>query len=298
MSPQVAFLVLCIASSDGLQSGVSQEQEAQIVATAGRGITGTFLFTYSGPSLRVRTQREADAPLSLRLRHTERPDQYELRFIGTKEGVFDLRDRLEHAGGSTVKDLPSMLVSIVSALPKDHRSDLFEAADFQPRLTGGYRVGLVVAVIVWIAIPLIVYAIEVLRRPRPVTAPPTSPPLTIADQLRPLVEAAANRRLSTPEKGRLELLLVHYWRERAALPDLNMASAIQQLRCHAEAGPLLQAVENWLHRAESFALTGSPSSGPAGIEDRSPDAILRLLQPYHSVAASDAEHAFMSKESQ
>lgn len=98
---------------------------------------------------------------------------------------------------------------------------------------------------------------------------------TFAEQIRPLVEAAAARTLSAREKGSLELLLLHFWRERASLHDSDMVSAIRQLRAHPDAGNLLSSVERWLHQ----------SDGAHDARDRSPEAIVELLKPYAEMAA-------------
>jgi hypothetical protein len=174
-----------------------------------------------------------------------------------------------------------MIVQIVSTLPEDNRSDLFEAIGFQPNLTGGYRLILALAGAGWLSIPAIVYIIRALRRPAVVEVAAPIPPPTLAEQLEPLVRAAAARSLSIGEQARLELLLVYYWRQRAELPELSVAAAIQQLRLHPEAGPLLHAVERWLHREE----TAETSEELA----RSPDEVLRLLAPYCSPATLEPQ---------
>ncbi len=245
-------------------------QRPQIVAEAERGITGGFAFTFAGPTLRAKPQRDLEAPISVSLRQGSKSGEYEARFIGTVKGLFDLSDRLETADGSAPKGLPSMMVNIVSTLPEDQRSDLFESANFQVNLMGGYRIGLLAAIIAWLAIPLVVIASKFLLRPVQVRATPPPPPATLAQQLKPLVKAATNRSLTTPEQAQLELLLVHFWRERAELPELSMAGSIQRLRSHPDAGPLLSAVEQWLHCGETSMSLRSQRA--------SPDEIVSLLK--------------------
>ncbi len=262
-----------------LEPASLKNARTQVVASAERGITGTYTFAFSDQTLRVRVQRDVDAPLIVRLRQAD-VGKYELLFIGTTEGRFDLRDTLQDGKGRTVDSLPPMYVSIVSTLPNDQRSDLYAAANFEPAITGGYKSAMLLGLASWMLVPAVVYVIKRLRRSEAILVSQAPPPPTFAEQLEPLVMAAANRSLSTREKGRLELLLLQYWRERVVMTELSMAAAIQQLRVHPEAGPLLNAVERWLH-------CEAPSRGNS--EDRSPEEILRLLLPYRSAVAYESE---------
>ena len=75
---------------------------------------------------------------------------------------------------------------------------------------------------------------------------PEPPPPTIGERIAPIVEAAASRRLSIQEQGRLELLLYAHWQEELQLED-DRAVAFARLRRHEVAGALLRTVERWLH---------------------------------------------------
>ena len=203
--------------------------------------------------------------------------RYEAKFLGTVEGIYDLRPLMEHVDGSEVTEMTPIQVSIVSMLPKDHRSDLFDAAEFKPSFWGGYRLALVLVSLVWLSIPIFLAIRRSIRVVRPVNISFQEPLPSFADQLQPLIEAAASRRLSIREKGRLELLLLHYWRERTTFKSADIASAIRGLRAHPEAGMLVATVERWLHQSDMI-----------GDEvDRSPEAIVELLKPYRSLATFD-----------
>jgi hypothetical protein len=69
----------------------------------------------------------------------------------------------------------------------------------------------------------------------------------MADQLRPLVEAAIAGRLSAPEQARLERMLIARWRDELELAGLPPAQALRRMREHPEAGQLLEQLEGWLH---------------------------------------------------
>jgi hypothetical protein len=280
----IAIFLSCMAICTGWFASVSSYgfEEPSHVAQAERGITGSLEFRYPGKILHVRPQREVDAPLSVRLqRVNEHGSNYEARFIGNREGRFDLREYLEHADGTPPSDLPSMSVQIVSMLPKDQRSDLFDSTVYRPKLVGGYRIAWILGGLLWIAIPCILWGIRHFRKLPVAPVVPEKKEPTVAEQLRPLVEAASHRPLSTVEKGRLELLLYHFWRERGALTQDNMADSIRKLRTLPEAAALFRVMETWLH------------SNPEDTQiDRSPEAIMAILKPYQSTAdaVKDASH--------
>src|SRR5262249_44397110 len=96
-------------------------------------------------------------------------------------------------------------------------------------------------------------------------------PLSLADRLRPLVEGAIAGKLSQPELASLERTLIAFWRHRLNLDQADPAESIQSLRQHAEAGPLLEQLETWLHRP-----------GPHDYVDP-----VRLLEPYKNMPAEE-----------
>lgn len=286
-SIRTSTLVLCLAflaRCHGLPSSIAHCQvigakaDTPAEVKGERGLTGTVVFDYSGKGLRSKTQRDSDAPIWMRLAASAKDSHhYEAKFLGTVEGVYDLCSLMEHVDGSKVTEMAPIQVRIVSKLPKDHRSDLFEVAEFKPSFWGGYRLAIVLVSLAWLSIPIVAFLRRSLRAVPPVNLTVAEPPPTFADQLQPLIEAAASRTLSIPEKGRLELLLLHYWRERAALNSTDIASAIRGLRSHPEAGTLVTTVERWLHQSDAME----------DESDRSPEAIVKLLKPYRSLAPVD-----------
>lgn len=256
----------------GTQAGTAVEVKGE------RGLTGTVVFDFAGKTLRSKTQRDSAAPIWMRLAASAKDaHHYEAKFLGTVEGVYDLRSLMEHVDGSEVTEMVPIQVRIVSTLPKDHRSDLFGVAEFKPSFWGGYRLAIVLVGLAWLGIPIVVFIRRALRAVPTVSLTVAEPPPTFADQLQPLIEAAASRTLSIGEKGRLELLLLHYWRDRITPKSTDIAGAIRGLRTHPEAGTLVTTVERWLH--ESDAMEDE--------SDRSPAAIVELLKPYRFLAAID-----------
>ena len=272
------LLISCFTLHLHAQSKTNPSVQAKVE----RGITGTYRFRYSGKPLKSKPQLESDTPLGIRLSTSSSDSKsYEVRFLGIREGTYDLRALVEHVDGSEVHDLSPILVEIVSMLPKDQRSDLFEATLFKPKVWGGYRLSICLIGLIWLSIPIFFLIRRSLQVKPTAVAPIVEVAPTFADQLKPLVEAAAAGTLSVREKGQLELLLVHYWRERISLQGVDMANAIRQLRSHPEAGQLITKVEKWLHQSEL-------SEAPSGEDwDGSPGSIVEVLKPYRGSAAVD-----------
>ncbi|MGE3109970.1 MAG: hypothetical protein AB7G11_07135 [Phycisphaerales bacterium] len=248
-------------------------------ATASRGVAGEFVLEYAGPVLRAKPNQALTSPMLVRLELLDtgqiKPGEkrrYRLSFIGAVAGTFDLREFIERADGQALTDLPELSVAVVSQLPEKHGTDLFTAKHPTFLLQSHYHTLMYVFIGLWLAVPALVLVRRSLRRRAATVQTPAPPPPTLAEQLRPLVEAAATRDLSIAERGRLELLLISFWRDRLGLWSLAPAQAIGRIRADQTAGRLLGAVERWLHARGSG--TGRPT-----------DDIAALLEPYRSMPA-------------
>ena len=195
--------------------------------------------------------------------------RYDLEWTGLEPGEYDLAKFLARVDGSPTDGLPALAVS-VSGSPK---KGVFEPSDPDPvaaERLGGYRLQQIAAGVVWLL--GLVAILFVGRKWRHHAAAAAHKP-TLADRLRPLVEAVAAGRADDAQKAELERLLVAFWRARLDLRNVTAASAIAAIRQHAEAGALLRQVEGWLHMP----------APPASIDVRA------LLAPYRSVSAADFE---------
>ena len=56
------------------------------------------------------------------------------------------------------------------------------------------------------------------------------------------------RPLSASQQAQLERLLLTHWRQRLGLENVEATEAMPRLREHPDAGALLRALEDWLHR--------------------------------------------------
>lgn len=196
--------------------------------------------------------------------------RYDLRYTGRVPGTHDLRDYLFTADGLPAKNLPTLNVTVAGLLPNPHNGWLEEQAHQSPSLFGGYRALLAICVGFWVVAFFIIWRSG--RRTRSV-APAASilREPTFAERIRPLVERAAAGTLSADEKARLERMLITHWQHRLNLTDANGDELILQLRQHAEAGVLLRALEDWLHRP--------PGRGDVRVEE--------ILAPYARVTDSE-----------
>jgi hypothetical protein len=181
--------------------------------------------------------------------------RYDLEYYGLDPGSFDLKKYFRRKDGTSADDLPPLPVAFDAKLPPGQIAP-HELRNLRSPWLGGYRLAL------WIGGGLWVVGLAADTKPR-----------TLADKLRPLVEKARKGELSPIERGDLERTLLAYWRVRLDLGDMKPPEAFGQLRRHPEAGPLLTALETWLHRP-----------GPPAEVD-----VTKLLEPFQNLPAETAE---------
>jgi len=221
------------------------------------GVEGKIEIALPGPLLQAKPVTDK-APLLLRIASTQpaprREDVwYDLRYMGLVPGAHDLKNYLVRADGSSTADLPTIQVAVLGLLPEEHTGELIRNAGARWPFFGGYRVVMVAVAVMWVGllVPLIFWR----RQKRAKAAAPPPPQKTFADRLRPLIDRAANGTLTIEEKGKLERMLLWYWQQRLALTADSPAEAIAALRRHEQAGELLRALEQWLHRRPGSATT-------------------------------------------
>lgn len=192
--------------------------------------------------------------------------RYDLIYYGLEPGAFDLRTYLRRKDGTGTAELPPIPVTIRAILPPGQIEPNAPARPRLPRL-GGYRWLLLGLGTLWVA-GLAAFLMVGPARAR-LVARPAPAPLTLADQLRPLVEQARNGTLPPRQFADLERLLIGYWRRRLHLEDMGAAEALATLKKNEEAGPLIRQVEDWLHR-------------PGAARDVD---VAALLEPYKDLGA-------------
>ena len=201
-----------------------------------------------GPELEAKPLEDERTPIVLRVtgvyRHGD-AHRYDLVYYGLEPGTFDLTDYLRRKDGSPAEDLPPVLVEIQSVLPPGQVRPNELEMNRSPWL-GGYRLLLKVAVVVWVIGLLAILFHGRFRRSAASAAP--ARPRTLAERLRPLVERAMGGSLSPAGRAELERLLLAFWRKRLNLEGLPPAEAMAKLRENPEASPLLDRLDEWLHK--------------------------------------------------
>lgn len=238
----IPTLLLAWTCSTFAQAASSDETTRSI------GTEGTYYLRTANANMEV-TPVDRSTPILLRIADLVQQDNawiYELRYIGMYAGDYDLLDYLRNADGTNLDPSLSATVSIISVLPPEDTGELKTIA--APSLPSAlpYRILLTLAALLW-CVPL-VWWLKSFWTNAPdaesVTQPPT---LSLADQLRPLVDKVLSGAGSSREKARLERLLVHFWRERLEFGALTPQQALTRLRADDEAGGLLRQVDQWLH---------------------------------------------------
>jgi hypothetical protein len=195
--------------------------------------------------------------------------RYDFEWVGLEPGRYDLVKYLVRKDGSPTVGLPELWVEATSLLPKG-APEPTELLPKAPQRLDGYTTMQIVAGVLWGSGLLAILFVGRRFRRR---EPPPPPKATLADRLRPLVEAVAKGDADTGAKAELERLLVAFWRLRLDLGAAKAGDAIVAIKRHAEAGALLRELEGWLHMPT-----------PTGATD-----LQALLEPYRTVTAESLE---------
>lgn len=228
-----------------------------------------------GSELQVKPLEDRHAPFVLRIKEAfphGSAFRYDLVYYALEPGEYDLRNYLRRKDGTALGDLPPITVNVNPVLPPGQvEPSALELAQ-SPSL-GGYRLLLAIGGSLWCAG---LAAILLLGRRRRIEAEgEATRPVTLADRLKPLVDAALTGTLSEGQHAELERLLIGYWRKRLALEQASPAEAMTTMRNHPEAGPLLRNLEEWLHRPGDKAQAVDLGS---------------LLRPYQDLAVENDGH--------
>jgi hypothetical protein len=209
------------------------------------GVEGRQVVTIPGPRLSAIPYTHGDA-LAVRIAEVNSVKggfQYDLRYMAYGPGRHDLREYLLDERRQPASGLPEMPVSVAALLPKDESGKLLETPPTPIDLRTTYRWGIGLMWCLWglLLVPLFFYG----RPPRSRIV--VSPPPTISERLRSLLEHAARSELTVEQQTDLEKLLLAYWVERLQLPNDRLIETLDELRKHPTAGEHVRRVEKWLH---------------------------------------------------
>lgn len=177
--------------------------------------------------------------------------RYDFTWYGLEPGTYALAPYLVRKDGSSTADLPEHSFTVTSLLAPGQVEPHRPAAGELPSL-GGYQAMLILGGILWFA--GLVWILARFKKRTQQAASSAARRVSLAERLRPLVAAARAKELSPAGRAELELALLAFWRKRLGLAERDPLLALRELRAHAEAGPLLQGLEDWLHRPDPPAV--------------------------------------------
>jgi hypothetical protein len=239
-----AALALLVFPSPLLAEGPAPVPETT-VGMSGR-LEGVVL---PGPELEAKPIPDRRVPLVLRVARVYPHGtafRYDLEYFALEPGTHDLRGYLRRKDGSPADGIPALTVKANPVLPPGQVEPNKLEIESGPRV-GGYRLLVIGFWVLWgLGLAAIVGSFFFPRRKRAAAA--DDRPVSLAERLRPLVEGAVAGKLSQAELAGLERALLAYWRKRLGLEHAEPGEAIDVLRRHPEAAPLLAELEKWLHR--------------------------------------------------
>ncbi len=263
------FLVVCILSSESQIWSQEIFTDDPFETTVGMSQTLSEIIL-PGSELEV-TDIEDQQPFVLRITKSfVHGDAFRYHFVyyGLEPGEYNLTDYLQRKDGSERGDLPEQIITVQAVLPPGQVTPNQLTLPQAPSI-GGYRLLLALAGVVWVVGLLLL--IRSTRRPRSDQQASTDRPRSLADQLQPLLEAAAAGSLAESQRAELERLLLAFWRKKLGVTGRSPAEAMTALKADPEAGELLRQLEDWLHNP-------NPSA---------PVDLKRLLKPYTNVTAQN-----------
>ena len=175
--------------------------------------------------------------------------RYDLTFFGLEPGEHNLSEYLVRKDGTSVADLPDIIVTVNSILPADQLRPSAPPTGFIARI-GGYHVAVMLAAVAWLA-GLLAIIFWGRNRQRRAGADTTDSSLTDMDHIRLLVDQAMQAgELSVAQKADLDMRILNFWRARRDLADVSVSDALVQLKSDEQAGPLLSGLERWFYGRE------------------------------------------------
>ncbi len=226
-----------------------------------RGLASQVDVDYA-PRLRARADQTPNSPILVRVTPDASSGHQRIEFIGAVAGTFDLRNHLEREDGQPLADLGPIPVCVVSQLPADHGMDLYGSTTSWMNWRAHYRGLMWGAIGLWAAVPVAVFVVRSIRRPRPAPPPPLAPPPpSVAEQLRAALETARARPLTVEESGQLELLLLRFLGGDTITEGTDLATVLHDVRANEATRPLVLAVERWLHAKNGGESAHSHAAG-------------------------------------
>ncbi len=211
------------------------------------GVEQAVVIRYGGPRLMARPYRHG---ASVNLRIADEVEKggvrvYDVRYVVSLPGEFDLTEYLTSTDGRPIHDLPAFRVRGLTSLTKDIETRIQEIENVGVHIGHWYYESLAGLGVFWVVWLLGLIFVGRPRRP-PRSAPPPRQP-SIEEQIELLLSDIGRGELAVPERARLEALLLRNWRERLGLTSRRMADSCRDIEGSRELGPVYSKLQAWLH---------------------------------------------------
>lgn len=211
------------------------------------GVEEAVIIRYSGSRLIARPYRRG-ASVNLRIANETQQGNvrvYDVRYVVSLPGEFDLTEYLTSADGRPISDLPSFKVRGLTSLTKDIETRIQEIEEVGVHVWHWYYETLTGLGIVWVF--WLMGLIFIGRPQRPPKITPLPPPPSAAERIARYLIALRKGELTVDEKAQLEVLLLDHWRDRLDLRERRMAEACRQIQHNDDLGMPYERLQAWLH---------------------------------------------------
>ncbi len=191
--------------------------------------------------------------------------RYDIEYKGLEPGKFDIANYLQREEGTT-EPIPPIEVEVFPMLAAEEVLP-YNLPHVKSRYLSYYLPLMLVIGAAWLAGLLIILFYGLGKKQSPSGE---KKQLTVADRLRPLIDAAVAGELTSQQQAELERVLSGFWSKKLRLNHLSADELRQQLRQHEEASRMLNQIDSWLHR---------PASDPLNTVD-----VNELLKPYQTIS--------------
>lgn len=211
------------------------------------GVEQAVIIRYSGPRLTAQPYRRG-ASVNVRIADQAQAGRvrvYDIRYVLSLPGEFDLTKYLTSTDGQPISDLPPFHVRGLTSLTKDIEARIREIEHVGIRIGHWYYESLAGLGVLWAA--WLVGLIFIGRPKRPTLPPPVPRPLSLAEQIDRLLAALAEGEATIEQQACLEALLFRHWREQLGLNAQRMSVSCRGIEASREWGEVYRKLQAWLH---------------------------------------------------
>lgn len=211
------------------------------------GVEQAVIIRYSGPPLKAQPYRRG-ASVNLRIAdqvQNGRVRVYDIRYVISLPGEFDLTKYLTSTDGRPIDDLPPFPVRGLTSLTKDIETRIQEIENVGVHIWHGYYESLAGMGVLWAA--WLMGLIFIGRPKRPPKPPPAPRQPSLVERIDRLLAAMAQGELTVEEKACLEAMLLNHWREQLRLGGQRMAVSCRDIEASRELGRTYGRLQAWLH---------------------------------------------------